>query len=111
MPLPHPILRRLLVRRGFVLWVLARLLLIAVILGARALAGRGAALPSAWELLAAPQVLPFMALLAWIDLHRRREVLLIGNLGHSQGTAILVACAPAIAGELAALALFAAVAG
>lgn len=105
MPLPHPILRRLLVRRGLTLWLLARLMLFVALALLPALASERVVPPPAWpDLLAAPQVLPFLAFLIWVDLHRRRETLLVANLGHSQGAAVLVACAPGIVLELAALA-------
>ena len=107
MPLPHPILRRLLVRRGLVLWVLARLMLLVALVLLPILAGGRVVPPPAWrDLLAAPQLLPFLAFLVWVDLHRRREVLLIANLGQSRAAAVLLACAPGIALELAALAAF-----
>ncbi|HSA56369.1 MAG TPA: hypothetical protein VLE53_11750 [Gemmatimonadaceae bacterium] len=100
MPLPHPILRRLLLRRGLVLWVLARLALLAVVLFSALSGGSPSIVPLT---LAMPQMLPLLALLVWIDLHRRREVTLIGNLGQSQGAAVLIACLPGVAGEVVAL--------
>ena len=107
MPLPHPILRRLLLRRGFTLWFLARLMLLVALVMLPVLAGsRVVPLPAWRELLAAPQVLPFLAFLVWVDLYRRREVLLLGNLGQAQGAAVLVACVPGILLELALLTAF-----
>ena len=106
MPLPHPILRRLLVRRGLTLWLLARLMLLVALVLLPALAGGRVVPPPAWrELLAAPQFLPFLALLVWVDLHRRRETMLLANLGHTQGGAVLVACLPGTALEATALAM------
>lgn len=108
MPLPHPILRRLLVRRGFTLWLLARLMLLVALVFLPILGGGRVTPPPAWrDLLAAPQVLPFLAFIVWVDLHRRREALLIANLGHPVTGVVLLACVPGIALEAAALMAFA----
>ena len=107
MPLPHPILRRILMRRGLTLWFLARLMLLVALVMLPALAGgRVVPLPTWRELLAAPQVLPFLAFLVWVDLPRRREPMLLANLGHTQAGAVLLACVPGILLEGAALAAF-----
>ena len=105
MPLPHPILRRQLLRRGLVLWGLARLMLLAVVAFAALLAeGTGhAALTSLRGIVSVPQVVPFVALLIWVDLHRRHELVLLGNLAQPRWAVVLLACVPGISCELAVL--------
>lgn len=100
MRIPHPILRRRLFRRAFVLWVLARLLFMGVVLLGSWMGGRGTPVPSVHlGLLGTGWFLVWFALLAWIDLRRRREHLLFGNLGYGVGAVLLLMLSAALTGE------------
>jgi hypothetical protein len=104
--LPHPILLRLVLRRGVVLWVSARLALLAVGLMAKlvpvpATYHPGVSLGPAGT----PWFLLLLGLVTWLDLRRRRELTLIANLGLRPGVVSAVACAPAVVGEFAVMTL------
>jgi hypothetical protein len=101
------LLLRLLLRRGLVLWVGARLVLW---VGARLMAALVVRLPppvvpqpSTWHLGAAatPWFLLLLMLVFWLDLRRRRELVLISNLGLPPTFAAMLGCLPGFAGEIA----------
>lgn len=99
----HPILVRLLLQRGVALWIGAGLVVTPMLLGSRGLAPG----PLTWHLgpAATAWFLIVLALVTWIDLRRRRELMLISNLGVAHSWAVVVACLPALAGEMAIVAL------
>lgn len=99
----HPLFLPLL-RRGLALWLLARLALFGAGLMLGGVFGAGSMLadlepldaatrPSIWALL-------LTAGLAVVELHRRRERALFGNLGLSRTAASLVQLVPALIAEL-----------
>jgi len=84
---------RTLLLRGVVLWFLARIMALVIIAWAADVSGvdlsdTGAPLP-AWSL-------PACAALALVDLRRRKELVLLHNLGVHTANAIAVASIPAV---------------
>ena len=97
-------LARAFAARGVRLWVLVRLLVgVAVVLTA-ASGGRAAAVDLASAFLLAPPaallVVPLTAALGLLDVARRGERALLGNLGVSRRRAAAWLAAPAVLGEL-----------
>lgn len=95
MTLPPRLLRTLLVRGTF-FWLFGRIMAIAILAMAQSYVGResplyveSATVPPYWTLTLA-------ALLSLADLHRRKETMLLANLGIRLHEAILVAVAPAV---------------
>ena len=82
-----PLLLRALVLRGIVVWVFARLMAI-VVLRSAGIAEAGAELP-VWTLAAS-------ASLVHLDLHRRKELMLLNNVGVATSQAIFIGSAPAL---------------
>ena len=93
-----PSLVRVLILRGIVLWFLARLMAIAVLSFAR-VSGGGALLP-VWAMAVS-------ASLVLLDLRRRRELMLLNNLGVATSLAVFIGSIPAILFEGARLVLVA----
>ena len=92
MRLPAPFLRKL-VLRGVAIWLFARVAAFLVSEFARSMAG-DAGLPL--EIATSPAaVVVVAAALVLADLHRRREVTLLNNLGSATGQAVLIGCIPA----------------
>ena len=82
-----PVLLKTLILRGISLWFLARLMGVAVLSAAGAHGG-GAMLP-VWALAAS-------ASLVHIDLHRRKELMLVKNLGVTTAHAVVIGTIPAL---------------
>jgi len=98
-------LARTLVLRGIVLWFLARLMALVVIAWAASTRGAGlyldtsdlyAQLPG-WALVLTPIAFS-------LDLRRRKELMLLKNLGVTSGNALLLGSLPALAFEAMLLA-------
>lgn len=87
--LPPRLLRTLLIR-GTTLWLLARLMGMAVL---TAVSDAASPLLPAWAVV-------MTATLLLVDLHRRKELQLLHNLGISTSSAVAVATAPAIVLEV-----------
>lgn len=89
MPIPKR-LRRTLLQRGLILWILSRLVAVGVIaVAASGSGGASAVLVPLWTM-------TMCAVLFIVDLHRRREVLLLQNLGITKGGAVAIGALPAI---------------
>jgi hypothetical protein len=103
--LPHPILFRLMLRRGVALWVGARLMLLAA-----AIMSQFIPVPTPYEpglhlgAAGTPWFLLLLGLVIWLDLRRRHELTLISNLGLRPAIVSALACTPAVVGEMALLA-------
>ena len=80
------VLIRALILRGIGLWFFARLMAIAV-LSSAGVAG-GGELP-VWTLAAS-------AILVRLDLHRRKELMLLNNIGVATGNAVFIGSLPAL---------------
>jgi hypothetical protein len=89
-----PLLLRTLILRGLVLWFLARVMAIVVL--AWADISGGSPLQPVWTLAVA-------ASLVLADLHRRKELLLLHNLGVATAPAIVIGTIPAFLFESALL--------
>ena len=87
---------RTLILRGVVLWFLARVMAFAM-LGVAG-AARGSAILPVWAL-------TISAALVQLDLHRRKEMMLLHNLGVSTTQAICIGAVPALVFETVFLAL------
>ena len=90
-----PILLRALILRGTGIWFFARLMAIAV-LSSAGVAGGGVVLP-VWTLAVS-------ASLVHIDLHRRKELMLLNNIGVASGNAVFIGSLPALLLEAVLLA-------
>ncbi len=103
MRIPRRFLRALLLR-GTALWFLARGMAIVIIAWAAQNGGRGVEMSDgAWALL--PWwTLAMTPALVLLDLHRRREVLLLNNLGIVTGRAVFIGTIPSFVMEAAMLA-------
>lgn len=86
-----PVLLKTLILRGISLWFLARLMGLAVFSSAGA-PGGGAMLPL-WALAVS-------ASLVHIDLHRRKELMLVKNLGVTTAHAVVTGTIPALLLEI-----------
>lgn len=98
MPRIDPFLLRLLLRRGAWLWLGSRLMLSAALVlatppGDPQTLALGL-ITTLWYVLA-------VALVVWFDLVRRRELLLLGNLGIAPWAAVGLTCAPVLGAEVA----------
>ena len=89
------LLVRALILRGAALWFFARVMAIAV-LSSAGVAGGGVVLP-VWTLAVS-------ASLIHIDLHRRKELILLNNIGVGTGNAVFVGSLPALLLEAVLLA-------
>lgn len=98
MPLPEPLLVRALIRRGFAMWIVVRIASFMVGLSASGVLGPP---PVRLALPAAIGVLALCAVLGVLDVLRRRERMLLANLGVSLPQLVLLLVAPAVLGELA----------
>lgn len=92
--LPTRLLKTLLVR-GTVLWFLARLMAMAMLAWVAAVVGP---LVPLWTVVAA-------STLVFVDLHRRKELILLHNLGVSTSSAVLTGSIPALSCEVILLML------
>ena len=81
--------------RGISIWFFARLMAIAV-LSSAGVAGGGVVLP-VWTLAVS-------ASLVHIDLHRRKELMLVNNMGVASGNAVFIGSLPAFLLEAVLLA-------
>lgn len=90
--LPHATLTRAYLQRGIGLWVASRLVVSLVM----ALAEVDPWRPTP---LASLQIVFFTAAIAWVDMHRRKERALLGNLGVSRVLVAAICSLPAAAGE------------
>lgn len=104
-PIPDRRLLRLLAVRGVLLLVLAHLMVALVAAFASAGAPRGTAIPIRPSPVQAFWIVVLCAVLAWIDLRRRREVLFFGNLGLSLPTVLAWMLWPALLVEIGAFML------
>jgi hypothetical protein len=97
---------RTLVRRGIVLWFLARVMAIVVISFALSIGGRSLAIEASAMFERVPLWALLMSLaLGPIDLRRRKELILLHNLGVPTHHAVLVAYVPALLLEATVLAI------
>ena len=94
MRLPRALVRALILR-GAALWLFARLMAIAV-LSSAGVDSRGVVLP-VWTLAVS-------ASLVHLDLHRRKELMLLNNIGVATGSAVFVGSWPAFLFEAVLLA-------
>ncbi len=99
MRLPDRRLVRLLVARGTLLWLLAHL----IVLGAFAMGSQSFWQPARLHLspVQAFWSLVFCGVLAWLDLRRRRELVLLANLGIALPTVLAASLVPGVVGEVA----------
>ena len=81
------VLMRALIQRGVGIWFFARLMAIAV-LSSAGVAGGGVVLP-VWALAVS-------ASLVHLDLHRRKELMLLNNIGVATGNAVFIGSLPAL---------------
>ena|SRR5687768_6886832 len=95
--LPHLSIVRRYAARGFVLWVLARLMMMAVAIF-------GALIPLRevvrWSASGAIGMLGVCAVLGFVDVRVRRERTLLGNLGIDDREVVVMYIAAAVVGEL-----------
>lgn len=91
-----PLLVRALILRGIGVWIFARVMAIAVLASA-GVTDIGLELP-VWTLAVS-------ASLVHLDLHRRKELMLVNNIGVTTGHAVLIGSLPALLFETIALAL------
>jgi len=89
------VLVRALILRGAALWFFARVMAIAV-LSSAGVAGGGVVLP-VWTLAVS-------ASLVHVDLHRRKELMLLNNIGVATGNAVIIGSLPALLFEAVLLA-------
>ena len=89
------VLIRALVLRGISVWFFARLMAIAL-LSSAGVAGGGVVLP-VWTLTVS-------ASLVHLDLHRRKELMLLNNIGVATGNAVIIGSLPALLFEAVLLA-------
>lgn len=89
---PNALLVRAYLRRGVGLWVASRVLLAMVLAFAELEPIR---LSTAGSI----QLVLVTALVAWVDLHRRKERALLGNLGVSRAFIVAICALPAAVGE------------
>ena len=93
MTLPRPYLRRLILR-GVAIWVLARIAAFLVIAVMQAMMGHSAMMD---DVAVHPGATIFVAAaLVFVDFHRRKELMLLNNLGVVTVTAVLVGTMPAL---------------
>ena len=90
--IPSVFLQQLLVR-GAILWLLVRLMAVALLRASGQAAESGVPL---WTVAMA-------ASLVLVDLHRRKEIMLLQNLGITTVSAVSMAALPAVAFEVALL--------
>lgn len=88
--LPNAVVTKAYLSRGLRLWISGRLLLL--------IAGINPVRPSIQGMIL---LIVLTAALAFVDIRIRREAALIGNLGLSTATVVMLVVAPAIAGEVA----------
>lgn len=93
--IPGRVLKTLLLR-GTILWLLARLMAAAILGAAADASSRGGKALPAWTL-------AMSATLLLVDLHRRKELMLLNNLGVFTWHAILVGSIPALVLEASLL--------
>ena len=89
---PSVFLRQLLIR-GAILWLLVRLMAVALLRASRQ-AAEGAV--PIW-------IVAMAASLVLVDLHRRKEIMLLQNLGITTASVVGMATLPAVAFEVALL--------
>jgi hypothetical protein len=90
---------RTFVARGFRLWLLTRLLIIAVFFFTGGLGG-GAENPFKLASIAVASVIAMSVVVGLVETVRRRELALLGNLGVSRGYLVAFYGIPALFGEI-----------
>jgi hypothetical protein len=103
----HPRLLRALLVRGSLAWLFARVLAAGVLAVQAATPGMGGSghADSIGGVAVTAWVLGFSAALVYVDLRRRRELMLLRNLGVSPGGAVVMALGVGTLVEAARLAL------